>query len=224
MALTLSGTNGVVGAGFTVDASGVSVTAGVGTFSSVQGSASSLTQIPAANIVGVCTAGLGNASGAFGQGISNIDQWYVSSNFTGTADPVSSNLARYTTAGSYIGDGMSVSSGIWTFPTTGFWQIEFQAVNTRVEAGRQSKYQYIRILGTTDNSSYNMLSEGHSTYYDNYDASYRYSGNYCSVVFDVTNTSTHKVKFTTIVQDNDSQGVRWDSPNMRMSFTKLADT
>ena len=34
MALTLSGTNGVGGACFTVDASGVSVTAGVGTFSS----------------------------------------------------------------------------------------------------------------------------------------------------------------------------------------------
>ena len=32
------------------------------------GSGASLTQIPAANIVGVCTAGLGNASGAFGQG------------------------------------------------------------------------------------------------------------------------------------------------------------
>ena len=68
MALTLSGTNGVVGVGFTLDASGASVTAGVGTFSSLQGSAASLTQIPAANIVGVCTAGLGNASGAFGQG------------------------------------------------------------------------------------------------------------------------------------------------------------
>ena len=35
MALTLSGTNGIVGAGFTVDNSGVSVTAGVGTFSSI---------------------------------------------------------------------------------------------------------------------------------------------------------------------------------------------
>ena len=34
MALTLSGTNGVVGAGFTLDASGASVTAGVGTFGS----------------------------------------------------------------------------------------------------------------------------------------------------------------------------------------------
>ena len=87
MALTLSGTNGVVGAGFTVDASGVSVTAGVGTFSSVQGSganltslpaaqltgalpaltAANLTNIPAANIVGVCTSGL-TKTGGFGGG------------------------------------------------------------------------------------------------------------------------------------------------------------
>ena len=67
MALTLSGTNGVVGAGFTVDNSGVSVTAGVGTFSSLQGSAASLTQIPAANIVGLATAGF-ERSGGFGGG------------------------------------------------------------------------------------------------------------------------------------------------------------
>ena len=38
MALTLSGTNGVVGAGFTLDPSGTSVTAGVGTFGSVKSS------------------------------------------------------------------------------------------------------------------------------------------------------------------------------------------
>ena len=77
MAITISGTDGIVGAGFTVDGSGVSVTAGVGTFSSLQGSganltalpaanltgtlpalnAASLTQIPAANLVGLCTSG-----------------------------------------------------------------------------------------------------------------------------------------------------------------------
>ena len=86
MAITISGTNGIVGAGFTVDNSGVSVTAGVGTFSSIQGSganltalpaanltgslpalsAASLTQIPAANIVGVCTSGL-TKTGGFGK-------------------------------------------------------------------------------------------------------------------------------------------------------------
>ena len=86
MAITISGTDGIVGAGFTVDASGVSVTAGVGTFSSVQGSgasltalpaanltgtlpalsAASLTSIPAANIVGVCTSGF-SKTGGFGK-------------------------------------------------------------------------------------------------------------------------------------------------------------
>ena len=66
MALTLSGTNGVVGAGFTVDASGVSVTAGVGTFTSYRGSGANLTEIPAANIVGVCTSGL-TKTGGFGK-------------------------------------------------------------------------------------------------------------------------------------------------------------
>ena len=66
MAVTISGTDGIVGAGFTVDASGVSVTAGVGTFTSYQGSGASLTQIPAANIVGVCTSGL-TKTGGFGK-------------------------------------------------------------------------------------------------------------------------------------------------------------
>jgi len=76
MAITISGTNGIVGAGFTVDNSGVSVTAGVGTFGSLAApaagltgalpaiSAASLTSIPAANLVGVATAGF-ERSGTF---------------------------------------------------------------------------------------------------------------------------------------------------------------
>ena len=79
MAITISGTDGIVGAGFTVDASGVSVTAGVGTFGSLAApaagltgalpalSAANLTSIPAANIVGVCTSGL-TKTGGFGIG------------------------------------------------------------------------------------------------------------------------------------------------------------
>ena len=68
MAITISGTDGIVGAGFTVDASGVSVTAGVGTFSSIGAgtsvtaagltgalptiSAANCTNLPAANLTG----------------------------------------------------------------------------------------------------------------------------------------------------------------------------
>ena len=91
MAITISGTDGIVGAGFTLDPSGVSVTAGVGTFSDIRGthhgdganltslpaaqltgtlpalSAASLTSIPAANIVGLATAGF-ERTGGFGGG------------------------------------------------------------------------------------------------------------------------------------------------------------
>ena len=67
MAVTISGTDGIVGAGFTVDNSGVSVTAGVGTFSSVRGDhhgdGANLTGLPAANLVGVCTSGFSKVGG-----------------------------------------------------------------------------------------------------------------------------------------------------------------
>ena len=79
MAITISGTDGIVGAGFTVDASGVSVTAGVGTFGTLAApaagltgalpalDAANLTSINAAQLVGVCTAGL-TRTGGFGGG------------------------------------------------------------------------------------------------------------------------------------------------------------
>ena len=99
MALTLSGTNGVVGAGFTLDASGASVTAGVGTFGSIGAGTSiaaaglhgtmptinghALTTINAANLVGVCTAGL-TRTGGFG-GVKQIKYSQSKSNYTQTS-------------------------------------------------------------------------------------------------------------------------------------------
>ena len=165
------------------------------------------------------TLSFGNA------GITQADTWYVSSDFTGTVDPVSSNVARFTGGGSYIGSGMSASSGIFTFPTTGFWLVTFQARCTRVDSGRQSRFQYLAIKSTTDNfSSSDILALNEAGYFDNYGAGYRYNGVYTSGIFDCTNTSTHKVRFATNVQDNDSNGVRWTTPYMKMSFIKLADT
>ena len=118
MAVTISGTDGIVGAGFTVDNSGVSVTAGVGTFSSVRGthhgdganltslpaaqltgalpalSAANLTLIPAANLVGVCTSGL-TKTGGFGKMVQ-----ILSTNGGSNAS---------TTSGSYQATGLSQS-------------------------------------------------------------------------------------------------------------------
>ncbi len=96
MSLTLSGTNGVVGAGFTLDPSGASVTAGVGTFSSIRGThhgdGHNLTSINAANLVGVCTSGL-TKTGGFGKIIQ-----FVSTTKTDTASfaVASQTISHYT--------------------------------------------------------------------------------------------------------------------------------
>ncbi len=157
-------------------------------------------------------------------GITQADTWYVNADFTGTVDPITI-VSRDTTGGSYIGSGMSASSGIFTFPTTGFWLVSYQARCSRVDAGHQSRYQYIAIKSSTNNfSSSEILALGEGGFYDNYNAGYRYHGAYCSAIFDCSNTSTHKVRFATAVEDNSNNGIRWHQPYMRMTFIKLADT
>ena len=98
MALTLSGTNGVVGAGFTLDPSGASVTAGVGTFSSVRGThhgdGHNLTSINAANLVGICSSGL-TKTGGFGK----ILQVVQASTTTYTATTSTSSYVDSTLSG-----------------------------------------------------------------------------------------------------------------------------
>jgi len=60
-------------------------------------------------------------------GITEADHWELTAMTSGSANPISSNLARTTGLAGYKGTGMSVSSGIWTFPSTGYWYVSFQA-------------------------------------------------------------------------------------------------
>ena len=137
MALTLSGTNGVVGAGFTLDASGASVTAGVGTFSSIRGDhhgdGANLTSIPAANLVGVCTSGL-TKTGGFGKVVaqtfassttnetntSGADTWtLVGPQITHTAASTSNKLVFLHTHHLMIEGSMTWRMALWRDGTSG---------------------------------------------------------------------------------------------------------
>ena len=127
MSLTLSGTNGVVGAGFTVDNSGVSVTAGVGTFSSIGAgasvpaagltgalptiSAASLTSIPAANIVGVATAGF-ERTGGYNSPSFSARITTTTTLSTGSEVTIIFNVEDHDTDGAY-----NTSTGEFTVPS-----------------------------------------------------------------------------------------------------------
>ena len=236
MALTLSGTNGVVGAGFTLDASGASVTAGVGTFGSLNApaagltgalpaiSAASLTQIPAANIVGVATAGF-ERSGGFPQGVTEADSWYLTSSFSGSATPISSNLSRCNLSGDgfdKLGTGMSVSSGIWTFPSTGHWLVHGDVFYEQI-SGYQSRFNEFSIHATENNSSYVEVARGGS-YFDNYGAQ-RVNNATCQAIIDCTDTSNVKIKFNMTVNESnvETQG-SGSIYKTRFNFIRLADT
>ena len=194
MALTLSGTNGVVGAGFTVDASGVSVTAGVGTFTSYQGSAASLTSIPAANIVGLATAGF-NRSGGFPEGVTTAYQFRLTSGLSlsnSTVD-LTANWEKIDNTGQgNLGTFADPSSGVFTFPSTGFYLVRF---NGYFEDTGDSPKSTLGILVTHNNGTdWSTVAQVHSSN-SNLDT-YTYSAGSVESLVDVTDTSNVKVKFS----------------------------
>ena len=193
MAITISGTDGIVGAGFTVDNSGVSVTAGVGTFSSLQGSGANLTALPAANLTGT----LGALNGAALTGISTItvaDQWRLHTNTSGGASASNVDLTNWervdTTPQGYIGAPMTVSSGVFTFPSTGVYRVcafaEFS------DAGSNMHYARFSMFATSNNSSYSTIAEGYTS---SLTTTQGFSTAYMESLIYVTDTSNVKVKF-----------------------------
>jgi len=166
------------------------------------------------NVIGT----LQNGGTNFLQGITEADQWRLTANFTGNADPIASNLERNDNPSfGYIGTGMTESSGIFTFPETGIYQVEFIATMARLSSDAIVNYA---IEGTTDNSSYSILARNHTNTGTIADS---YNEIVTSTFFDVTDTSTHKVKF---VVSSSSQTTIGNSTqnNTYMTFIRLGDT
>lgn len=152
-----------------------------------------------------------------------VDQWRITDDGTlsqSSVDVFSSNWERVDDDGfTKIGTGMSESSGIFTFPSTGIYQITFHMPFGR--NGGSTYYGQARIETTEDNSSYNLAAAGYGSFGQNFGRNTATA----VFVFDVTNTSTHKVRFTGY-SDNDS--VRYfggTGANLNSAtFIRLGDT
>jgi len=124
-----------------------------------------------------------------GGGITEADQWRLTSSITSDTDPISANLERVDDATfSKIGTGMSVSSGHWTFPSTGLWQV-FGNANIGTSS---ADTVYLKIEASTDSgSTYDTLVQ-----FQQADSVATYGGHAGAHVFvNVTNASTFRVKF-----------------------------
>ena len=82
---------------------------------------------------------------------------------------------------------MSESSGIFSFPSTGTYYIHAFACFQ----GSSASYYNLVLKTTTDNSTYDLASENYCFTQDSSD----YQSTSLTFMFNVTNTSTHKLKF-----------------------------
>jgi len=149
-------------------------------------------------------------------GITEVDSFQITANVTSNGD-LTSNWQRSTAPGfAKIGTGMSESSGIFTFPSTGIYEI--QAVigfETRSQASPQ-----IQIQVTTDNSSYSgalLIFGGERANAGG--TAVTHTG---TTFVDVTDTTQVKVKFTSANLDTSNQVL--SGTNTTFNFKRLADT
>jgi len=159
-------------------------------------------------------------------GITEADIWNVTADYTGDANPIASNLARYTADGAgYIGTGMTQSSGVFTFPSTGIWKIDFIHQHYAEESYDISRvYSVIQI--TTNNSSYGDAAIANGSITDGAQVGDHYTNNIVNFIFDVTDTSTHKVRFRTGSSNTGRNINIGDSARFStgMIFIRLGDT
>ena len=173
----------------------------------------------------VANGGTALTSG-FSNGLTVVEEWVLTSNKTSAGD-ITANLSLSSFSGvGTINAGMSQSSGIFTFPSTGIWFIGFNAL---IEEGSQSSDDPItkpEIQVTTDNSSYNTCARSQEGVAGGTAA--EFSGTCTtSFIFDVTNTTTHKCKFTItdLASNNRLLGASASSiQHTKFTFIRLGDT
>ncbi len=184
----------------------------------------------------VANGGTGLASGTSGQflkftgsttlasasaGIQVADQWRLYENSLGDKDPVTVWERIDSTYNGTLGTGMSMSTGVFTFPQTGIWKVEFFSSITRTTNDDEMQF-------TLKNNSDNALAlvKGHIA-----DANSNSVVSF-SVLLDITDVSNNNNKVKLVINgagtsdDSASGNLRGSSSQNEtvMTFTRLGDT
>tara|TARA_R100000152_G_C6664985_1_gene102869 strand:- start:48 stop:683 length:636 start_codon:yes stop_codon:yes gene_type:complete len=151
------------------------------------------------------------------------DHWRLTTEFSGDQDPITNAVERVDTAGQgYIGSAMTVSSGVWTFPSTGIWQVSFHSEHSHSSLEDRNVQSWIKV--TTDNGS-NWTEIAKSSIQATNDSTNAGTHNDVSTLIDVTDVGQVKVAFKVDTTHASTQ-IKASSTYNRTSFTflRLGDT
>ena len=195
--------------------------AAVYTLPQTDGSAGQVLQTNGSGVLSWVTLPAGSTA------LNMVDQWryttFVALNNTATFFDTTSNWERVDSGGQGViitSGGMSQTGGIFTFPLTGVYKVEWEGYFEDTDDSGQNA---VSIYVSTDGgSNYNRRANqitnvgNHNTY------SYGYVG--CSTFVDVTNVSDVKVKFRAISDASVSfDGSSTENRNAA-TFLRLGDT
>jgi len=144
--------------------------------------------------------------------ISSADTWTLLTPFTRSSGSGLGNIETY----------VSSSSGIFSFSQTGYYSIEFNGYLKR--SNHLNQYAGTSIYMTTDDSTYNQLSESYTNLQDTSNA---YGNTSNKVIVDITDTSQCKVKF--MAQTSDAGGLSMQGASALpmknyATFIRIGDT
>ena len=126
-------------------------------------------------------------------GLTQSDMWYMTSNITEDVGFITANWSRYTGPGGNIGSALTESSGVFSFPSTGYYKIDYIIGFRNQSSDHAFTEVYCQLHYTTDNSSYTDAT----TSFINVPgiSSFNvYANGTGSAILDVTNTSNVKFK------------------------------
>ena len=149
--------------------------------------------------------------------VPEVDQWHLTADRANSNADITANLSRFTAgiAAGYSGTGMTESSGIFSFPSTGIWSVRAMITMQSHENDSQGVY----IIGSDDNfSSQTILSNIHVAHRATSTGAEVRNG-YGEVIVDITNTSTHKVKFQVFGQNDGDDVMSGSSTRFVTGFT-----
>ena len=154
----------------------------------------------------------------FANGITEADQWRITSNFSGDASPLASNWERVDTDGfGQLGSGMTESSGVFTFPSTGIWLVIVQIEH---EFANADSFTQFDLKTCTDGSTFGSASMA-SLGGRNDD----HKSGFINHVLDVTNTSNVKCRLDLAGAHSSNVSLGdTNETNTGITFLKLGDT
>ena len=159
----------------------------------------------------------------FGYGI-EFDNWMVNTGFEAENTFITSNWERMDQVGfAKIGNGMTQSSGVFTFPSTGIWNIHFGV--SLYKGGTAVRFAGGHIYVST-NGSGGTFHESSTTYTNIYNQSGNsaYGSTSTDYTLDVTNTTNCVCKFHVYASGNIGF-VGHDTRNCTYAtFTRIGDT